>query len=435
MADTDIPKFDKDDQIISFNTFTDFLKTQRGAENVPLTYVVRERIYSPGPKDHQSCYLNKQFDTIDDELEDRYLIAEEKPNDNAPRPEDWLRLERNTKAPFFQGDNLLVYQWLLKWTKGTMGEQYVEMHKNNGRKAWQELRKKYLGGNYVQNLVANCETRLTNNLYSGERTNFNWEKYVSNFNRIFTTLASIPKNEYSGIDETTKVRHLLNNISSEVLQTQLATVRSNPEKYGANFSECVSYLSMFITPKKSKDRDHRVASAESAGRGGGGRGDGGRGGRGKGRGSVRPQMKSGPGLPGKITNRNYTDEDYKKMTQAQRDELRALRQSDISRRAQQAQGGSSGGRRRSRGRDDPSYERHINALVEERVAARVAALGSRGDSRERSRDRDDDARSQSRDSGRRSSRDRDVRSHDDNRTNPATNRHGHDDWGRYRQRS
>eukprot|EP00957_Ditylum_brightwellii_P044912 3406103-Ditylum_brightwellii.AAC.1 len=77
-------------------------------------------------------------------------------------------------------------------------------------------------------------------------------------------------------------------------------------------------------------------------------------------------MKSGPGLPGKITNRNYTDEDYKKMTQAQRDELRALRQSDISRRAQQAQGGSSGGRRRSRGRDDPSYERHINALVEER---------------------------------------------------------------------
>ena len=47
-------------------------------------------------------------------------------------------------------------------------------------------------------------------------------------------------------------------------------------------------------------------------------------------------MKSGPGLPGKITNRNYTDEDYKKMTQAQRDELRALRQSDISCCAQQA---------------------------------------------------------------------------------------------------
>ena len=186
--------------------------------------MVRERIYAPGPKDSSSCFKNKHYDTIDDELEDRYLIAKANSNNGCPRPEDCHRFERQEKAPFFQRDNQLVYQWLIKWTKGTMGEQYVEMHKHNGRKAWQELRKKYLGGNYVQNHVANCETRLTNNLYSCERSNFNWEKYLSNFNRIFTTLASIPKKDYPGINETTKVRHLLNNISSEVLQTQLATV-------------------------------------------------------------------------------------------------------------------------------------------------------------------------------------------------------------------
>ena len=190
---------------------------------------------------------------------------------------------------------------------------------------------------------------------------------------------------------------------------------------------------MFVTPRKPKD-NHRVASAESGGRGGGGKGDGGRGrgdgGRGKGRGGGNPQRKGGPGLPGRITLKNYTNDEYEKMSQAQRDELRMLRQADISRREQQARGSSSGGRRDSRGnrgRDDPGYDRHINAIVEERVAA--ALNQSREQSRERSRDRDhDDAPSSS---GRRS-RDREVRSDDDNRSNPATNRSS-DSWGRQRR--
>ena len=54
VADMVIAKFNKDDQIIPFETFTNFLKTQCGAKGVPLTHVVRERIYAKGPYDNSS---------------------------------------------------------------------------------------------------------------------------------------------------------------------------------------------------------------------------------------------------------------------------------------------------------------------------------------------------------------------------------------------
>jgi hypothetical protein len=82
----------------------------------------------------------------------------------------------------------------------------------NGRDAFMLLFDHFLGPTNVGNMASAAETKLTGTLNNGEKKRFTWETYV----RIHTEQHSVPNGikdyGYAGIDDSSKVRHLLKGI-------------------------------------------------------------------------------------------------------------------------------------------------------------------------------------------------------------------------------
>ena len=68
---------------------------------------------------------------------------------------------------------------------------------------------------------------------------------------------------YQGLDPGSKVLYLLNGIRCDKLSTEVATVRSHPDKYEKDFNTIVNFLSQYIdkkapTPSVKVDSVHRT---------------------------------------------------------------------------------------------------------------------------------------------------------------------------------
>jgi hypothetical protein len=89
-----------------------------------------------------------------------------------------------------------------------------DLRTRNGRDAYMLLFDHFLGPNNVGNMASEAETNLTSTLYNGDNKRFTWETYV----RIHTEQHSVPNRlkdfGYAGIDDATKVRHLLKGIKT-----------------------------------------------------------------------------------------------------------------------------------------------------------------------------------------------------------------------------
>jgi hypothetical protein len=96
----------------------------------------------------------------------------------------------------------LVHNVKYLWIKPT--------HKaNDGRKAYELLFDNYLVPNNVGNMTRAAETKLAINLYNGEKERFTWEMYVRIHTEQHTVLNCLKEYGYSGIDDRSKVRHLM----------------------------------------------------------------------------------------------------------------------------------------------------------------------------------------------------------------------------------
>ena len=70
----------------------------------------------------------------------------------------------------------------------------------------------------------------------------NWKKYVFQYVKYHIILKNLKEYGYKGLNQGTKVHHLLSGIVCDKLSTAIATVRAYPDKYEKVFGALISYL-------------------------------------------------------------------------------------------------------------------------------------------------------------------------------------------------
>jgi hypothetical protein len=84
----------------------------------------------------------------------------------------------------------------------------------NERDAYMLLFDHFLDPNNVGNMASEAETKLTSTLYNGEKNLFTWETYVRIHTEQHSVLNGLIYYGYAGIDDSSKVRHLLKGIKT-----------------------------------------------------------------------------------------------------------------------------------------------------------------------------------------------------------------------------
>jgi hypothetical protein len=82
----------------------------------------------------------------------------------------------------------------------------------NGRDAYIIIFARFLGPNNVRHMASADKTKLTDTLYNGEKKRFTWEKYARIHTEQHSVLNGLKDYGYAGIDDSSKVRHLLKGI-------------------------------------------------------------------------------------------------------------------------------------------------------------------------------------------------------------------------------
>ena len=111
------------------------------------------------------------------------------------------------------------------------------------------IHKRFLGPDNVVRQDTDAEGKLQNSHYNCKRKTWEWDMYVALHKEQQAIMESITDYGYSGMDNGTKVRHVLQVIKCSELEAAVHVVRAHPEKYGMDFDTVVSYLGQMVTKK------------------------------------------------------------------------------------------------------------------------------------------------------------------------------------------
>jgi hypothetical protein len=88
-------------------------------------------------------------------------------------------------------------------------------HDRDGHRAYEALYNHYLGTNAVSNQASMAECKLQTTYYSGESMHFDFEKFTKMHVDQHHILENLVCHGYSGIDDCSKVRYLMDGIKSQ----------------------------------------------------------------------------------------------------------------------------------------------------------------------------------------------------------------------------
>jgi hypothetical protein len=285
--------------------FINYLTGIRGKSGVPLNYVIRKPVAA-----------GRVF------------------HDDVER----LVYEAMHEGVAFEEDNRTVYQLLKNCALETPAWEWIRSMdaRQNGRQAMIALREHYDGPGEIEKRLAIAKKQLSDIHYRTEQT-FPFESYITKLKSAFEILEEC--NE--AYTERNKVSILLDRIQSNSTQIQAAktTIRmSNELKTDFNAAaNCLSEIVATVYPTAQVKYGRRVSSAHTSGRGrGGGRGhQPGRGGaargfsgRGGGYKSNHPRpfnQKVVHGVDISDPTRNFTPQEWDKLTQEARNHIRSVR--------------------------------------------------------------------------------------------------------------
>jgi hypothetical protein len=134
----------------------------------------------------------------------------------------------------------------------------------NGRDAYMILFEHFLGPNNVGNMSSEAETKLTSTLYNGEKKRFTWETYVRIHTEQHSVLNGLKDYGYAGIDDSSKVRHLIKEIKTTELDVCKAQVMASPSLRD-DFAATVELYSTFIKQLKVENPQLNVSEVSFAG--------------------------------------------------------------------------------------------------------------------------------------------------------------------------
>jgi hypothetical protein len=249
--------------------------------------------------------------------------------------------------PSYREDTIAVWNVIRDSIHDTEAFSWVKRfeRRRDGRAAYIALTAHYLGDAKNEALRKTADNKILNTFYGGEKNRFNWTCYVSVHKECHNDLEATG----TAMPEDDKVRRLLMGIHTPSLQTAVLFVRSSPALRN-NFDAAVDSITTVVkTIKDTSKRPFSQVSATtteeddtnpdsrdngSANRGSqggqghqGGRGYQGRGGQGQGRGrGYQGNRPRGPPWTEAITTRWYQGHEIARMSEAQRQQMRDLRE-------------------------------------------------------------------------------------------------------------
>ncbi len=273
----------------------EYLREKRGnTSKLPLVYVVRkEEAVQDDPEGG--------WPTKIDEMINRAPILD----DNGPGGYNVTYL----------ADREAVWHIIAGLTRNHSCWTYVKVAQRtrDGRLAYQALYNHYLGPNNVDNLANDAERKLQTTTYTGEKRNWNFEKYVTAHVEQFNVLENLKQYGHTGIDPRSRVRHLLDGIKTRDLDSVKTLIMADHE-LKSNFDRCVTLYKDYITGMKTSNEPRQLNVSEMG---------------------ARPYNKNRQGGGGKlkeedlkdirVEDRYYTAQEYRKLTPKQKSKLRLLR--------------------------------------------------------------------------------------------------------------
>jgi hypothetical protein len=112
-------------------------------------------------------------------------------------------------------------------------------------------------------MESEAETKLTITLYNGEKKRFSWETYVRIHTEQHSVLNGMKDYGYAGIDDSSKVRHLLKGIKTSELDVCKAQVMASPSLRD-DFAATVALYSTFIKQWKAENPQLNVSEVSFA---------------------------------------------------------------------------------------------------------------------------------------------------------------------------
>jgi uncharacterized membrane protein YgcG len=314
----------------TFEVVSEQLEHGRGIHGVCLAYIVREDLIPPY-EDHDPP---TNYHSLDAEMIARAPILED---DQIDPDQTALAIKAlEDSGPFcasFRIDMVTVWNILYEMfgqTPAWLHGQSTKKEKN-GRKLFRLLFDHYLGAEHVTHQANKVEARIASLSYKGEQKNWGWDKYVDAHIEQHIIAKNLMPYGYSGIDERSKIRHLLGGISDPGLHPVTCNILAMKEE-DKTFTKCATMYTDFIracgnSMNPRQDRNGRqIASVHSGrgggrGRGGGGRGDGrgrGGGGRGGGRSAGVPDQADVDKVNWLQANKYYTAKEYANFNPAEK---------------------------------------------------------------------------------------------------------------------
>jgi hypothetical protein len=239
---TDKPTISHDNWHRNMTAIVDYLKLCYGRSNIPLAYVVRDNVAVPDEEDDPRENYNSAADE---------MIAQ------APH-----------EGTTFNEDNRKVYR-LIKALLDKVSIIHIEpaAQSENGRRAFLLLRQHYCGLDAVSVAIRNAERAITQASYKGDDRKFTFDKYAANLKQQFTILDDLASQAlYSGVDEHSKVRILLDGMVGERYDSVRSTVAASSELQ-SDFEKTVSLIKSTYGSSLSKRAQLNVSSVEVDGNG------------------------------------------------------------------------------------------------------------------------------------------------------------------------
>jgi hypothetical protein len=163
---------------------------------------------------------------------------------------------------WFEADNTKLWYILHSMFKGSLSYTHMKAFASDkdGRAAYLALKDYHLGTSHTQNISRNkAEALLSKLRYTGESKRYNFQKYATQHKECHIVLNNLKEHGYSGIDEFTKVRRLMDGIHYKPLETcktqifAMAALR-------VDFDGCVDLINNMIYSQNlgSLSRVHRL---------------------------------------------------------------------------------------------------------------------------------------------------------------------------------
>lgn len=284
--DVDPPEINVRDWPRTIEAIQEYLRGCLGDSKLPLAYVIRkhEEVPETDPEGGYATYVDE-------------LVA------RAP-----IKNADGTCTATYLTDRVKVWELISTLTRGLACFTHVRpaQRTHDGRMAFFGLRNYYLGMNNVNSMSAQAERVLQLTKYTGESKRFNFDSYVKRHVDQHHILDGLVEHGYSGIDNRSKVRHLIDGIDCSPLDNVKLQIMSDP-KLLVDFDASVNLFKDFLKQVNSGKRDVTVAAAKTK--------------------ETGKNVKSGKHVEPDLTvaDRYYSQPEYAKLTPAQKAGLREKR--------------------------------------------------------------------------------------------------------------